>query len=336
VWRFHHCLMDGLASLTALDRFFAEDDELGTLERVEFCPGDPPTRRALLRDALVAQSHNWRRLPALLGSTRRAFKARDAFSDASPVVLPRAPQDVPPCLLNDAFGPRRSFSMVELDLADLRLVREVAGVSYTDVALATVAGALRAVLSEHGQLPPRPLIAECPISFEGPDAPTRLWGNRFTNIVTSLATDVDDPWERLTTISKVTTAARESFETFGEELWNDWLEALPPLLTTSTMRRHYRRRRSHRDVANANVVMTSVRGPARPWRLGPLVAEEVWGAGPPANGVGSLVAFISYAGSVFVGINSVEGSLPEADRFVESARASVSELVREAKARQLV
>jgi WS/DGAT/MGAT family acyltransferase len=333
VWRFHHCLMDGLASLTALGRFFADDDELATLEPVEYGPGEPPTRRELLRDALTEQAHSWRRLPELLRRTRTAIDARDSFSAASPVPIPRAPDDVPPSSLN-AFGARRSFSMVVLDLDDMRLIREVAGVSYTDVALAAVAGGLRAVLLSRGELPTRPLVAECPISLEDPGVPPRLWGNKFTNVLTTLATDVEDPWERLSRIGTVTAAARRGFETFGGQLWDDWLETLPPFLSMSTMRRHYRHRRAHTDVANANVVMTSVRGPSRPWRLGGLVAEEVWGAGPPANGVGCLIAFISYSGKVFVGINSVEGSLPDSALVTRAAQRSIAELVREASARR--
>jgi WS/DGAT/MGAT family acyltransferase len=333
VWRFHHCLMDGLASLTALGRFFASDEELSVIEPVAYRPGELPTRRELLGDALAEQAHSWRQLPELMRRTRTAVSGRDAFAASSPVPVPRAPDDVPPCSLND-FGPRRSFSMLELDLDDLRLIREVAGVTYTDVALAAVAGGLRAVMTSRGELPSRPLVAECPISLEDPDAPERLWGNRFTNVLTSLATDIDDPWERLARIATVTAAAREGFETVGGQLWDDWLETLPPFLSMSTMRGHYRRRRAHRELANANVVMTSVRGPSQPWRLGQFVAEEVWGAGPPANGVGSLVAFISYAGKVFVGINSVEGSLSDPGLFVRAARETVAELLREASARR--
>jgi hypothetical protein len=217
-------------------------------------------------------------------------------------------------------------------LADLRLIREVAGVSYTDVTLAAVAGGLRSVLHAAGGLPGRSLIAECPIAFEE-SVPGRQWGNKFTNIVTSLATDIEDPWARLAAISNVTAAARRCFDTFGEELWDAWLDTIPPLVTVPTMRRHYRHRRTRRE-ANANVVVTSVRGPSRPWRIGDLEVEEVWGAGPPANGVGLLLAFISYAGRVFVGVNSVELSLPEPAHFTASITLAVSELAREAASRR--
>jgi diacylglycerol O-acyltransferase / wax synthase len=334
VWRFHHCLMDGLASLTALERFFAADDQLaGIGDTHPFAPIDLPPRGRMLRAGLRARVHLIRRVPALVTRTRHAFKAREELRAAAETPLPKAPQDVPPCSLT-AFGPTRKFTMFELDLADIRLIRAVAAVSYTDVALAVVAGALRSILQDRGDLPAGPLIAECPIAFDGESSTDRLWGNRFANIVTSLATDVADPWERLATVSRVTASARQEFDALGHDLWEEWLDAVPPFVSRPAMRGHYKRRRTHQDVVNANVVVTSVRGPGKPWEIGGLVAEEVWGAGPPTNGVGSMMAFISYCGKVFVGVNSVEQSLPDGHGLADAAHRALSELAREASTRR--
>ena len=53
--------------------------------------------------------------------------------------------------------------------------------------------------------------------------PTRLGGNRLSNIFTSLCTDVDDPVVRLRAIRDVTKAAKELHEVLGPDLFESWI-----------------------------------------------------------------------------------------------------------------
>ena len=73
-----------------------------------------------------------------------------------------------------------------------------------DVVLAVVGGALRRWLQARGELPGGSLVAGVPSAPTRPAAGPRLGGNRVSNIFTSLATDIDDPRERLRAISRTT------------------------------------------------------------------------------------------------------------------------------------
>jgi diacylglycerol O-acyltransferase len=326
IWRAHHCLMDGVATVTTLERFLAADSDIGGIPPAEFRPGLPPDRREMIRAALRTDLGNLRRLPRLLRRTGRALKARDKFEEGAPVALPRAPHDVPPCSLNDAFGGDRQVTTFLLDLSAVKLVRERAGTSFTNVVLAVIAGGLRTILLETGDLPARPLIVGCPILLDDPNAAPRHWGNRFSNIVTSLATDVQDPWERLASITAVTDTARRSVELVGEKLWEDWLETLPPFAMSAIVRRLHAHRRKHRDVVNSSATISSVPGPSRSWRLASATVEEIYLNGQPRDAGGPAIALFSYAGKLCVGVISVPASLPHPDAFAEAAKASLDEL----------
>lgn len=327
IWRAHHCLMDGAATMTTLSRFFAGAEDLDGVRTVSFAPRKEPSRRRLLADAMRDHARGLRRLPFLVRTTGRGLKAKTDADRTAAVRAPRSPADVPVCVLNDAFGPGRTFSRVSLAMSDFKLVREASGAPFSDVALAVTAGALRRVLVAAGDLPERPLVAGVPVSFEPPDAAVRQFGNRFANLTTSLATDVEDPWERLAVIRSVASAARRDLELVGTEVWEDWLDLIPPCVMGPVLRYHYRRRRSHRDVANLNVTISNVRGPASPYRLGPAEVEEIYLNGPPNNGFGSVVALFSHGDRVHFGTLSVTESLPDPEILVEGLRSSLAELV---------
>jgi diacylglycerol O-acyltransferase / wax synthase len=332
IWRAHHCLMDGVATVTTLARFFAPDRDLASARSssTAFSPGEPPPRGELVRHALRAYLHSVVLVPGLLRRTVRALRARDELEREAGVEVPRAPRDVPSCSLNPTHSPRRELETFVLDLAPIKIVREAAKVSFTDVVAAVIAGALRTVLIARGDLPQRPLIAGCPILLEDGRATERQWGNRFSHIVTTLATDISDPWERLETISAVTAAARRGVEVVGEKVWEDWLETLPPFVMAAAVRHLHKHRRRHPDVANSSATISSVPGPAVPWRLGDLEVEEVYITGQPRDAGGPAVSIFSYTGKLCVGVTSLPGSLPDLEVFAAAARKSLSELVERA------
>jgi diacylglycerol O-acyltransferase len=327
VWRTHHCLIDGAATVTTLSRFFADSQDLETIERSPFRPGALPDERELIAEALRAQARRVRGLPGLVRRTGAAVKARQEFERAAPVKPPEAPADIPPSSLNDAFGPVRHITTAELDMDSFRLVRRAAGVTFTDVCLAVVAGALRETLLAAEQLPDRPLVAGCPVSLEDSTASGRQWGNKFSSFNATLATDIDDAWERLAAISEVSAVARRSNEYLGDELWQGWLDAMPPMLTAPAVKRHHAERRQSPDEVNASVTISSVPGPATPWRFGSFACDRIWLAGPPNNGVGAMIALFTYGGRVLVAVNSIEDSIADPPRLVEAMEGALAELV---------
>jgi hypothetical protein len=177
-------------------------------------------------------------------------------------------------------------------------------------------------------------VAGVPVGFEAADARQRQWGNNFGSMTTSLATDIADPWERLLAIAVVSAVAKRDVEAVAPEVWQEWLDTIPPFVMRAFLEHHHRHRRNHREIASLSVTVSNVRGPSRPFTLGPAVAEEVYLNGPPNNGVGSVVALFSHGDSVNIGTVSVSPSMPDPALFVEGLRSSLAELVTVAMARR--
>ena len=116
---------------------------------------------------------------------------------------PKTRQDItglisPPSVLNKAVSSERSFAAVSISLPDAKVLAKQAGGKLNDVVMAVCSGVLRRFLLEEGALPAKSLTAGVPISLreEGnTDANNQVFG-----MVCSLATNIEDPKERIEAI----------------------------------------------------------------------------------------------------------------------------------------
>ncbi len=300
VLKYHHCLADGVGALTTFTRVYSDQPVPAPAER--WAPERLPRRTRLVADALRDHLRALPRLPRLALRTKRGVDAVKARRATASVTTPEFSGDAPWTALNDAFTVGRTYGRVSLPLDGVKQVKEAAGVTLNDVVLAVVAGGLRRYLSARAELPDRPLLATVPVSSEPPGAPTRQHGNRFWSFTTSLATDVDDPWARLHTISTVTAEARQQLELLGTDLMPAWLDVVPPFVADPGARGVLQRARDHRDSVDANVLVSNIRGPAEPWTLGTATVDELYIDGPPSNGMGANVMLWSYGDRLLFGI----------------------------------
>jgi diacylglycerol O-acyltransferase len=334
VLEIHHCLMDGAALLTTFSRLFSSENAQQAVPASGWRPERTPGRWRLVADAVV--DHGWGlvRLPTLVRKTKRGAGAIREASAGSPVAVPRPGADAPPCSLNVGFTPERRFARASLPLAGIKLVKDAAGVTVNDVVLSVVAGALRDYLEQRHDLPDRPLVANVPVGMPAPGDPLRAVGNRLTRLVTSLATNVADPWARLQTISTVTRESKRCLDLMGREVMGEWLDLMPSAVLSASVRHAHRRRRSHPDRLDTNVTISNIRGPARPWSFGPAVVEELYLTGPPNNGVGVTFAVWDYAGTLLIGILSFADSMEAPAELAVGLSRSLRELVTIARCRQ--
>jgi diacylglycerol O-acyltransferase len=331
VLRIHHCLMDGFAAIETLSRIFPPGEHQAVGPGSAWCPGPPPSPWRLIVGAAGAGAKTALRLPALVGKTLRNNAALGTHRAGS-VAVPKPGLDAPPSLINQAFTADRRFARTSLSLAAVTLVKEVAGASVNDVALAVVAGSLRSYLQARSALPARPLVAAVPVGMEEPGATLRTHGNRFSGLVTSLATDVDEPWDRLLAITAVTAEAKRQLAVRGLELLPDWLDVVPPALVERAVRHYDRRRRRHPARLDVNVVISNIRGPSPGRCLGAAVVEEMYVAGPPNNGVGINVALMDYGDRLFFALLCFADSVEVPGELVRGIHHALAELVGAARA----
>ena len=192
--KFHHALIDGVSALKLMQRALTAD------------PADTDTR---VPWALPA----WHRDRKSENQSRLAGFAQLAGSVAalgpSTVKLARAalleqqltlPFAAPRTMLNVPIGGARRCGAQSWSLDRIKKVKSAAGVTVNDVVLAMCAGALRAYLIEQSKLPSTPLIAMVPVNLRT-EKDADGGGNMVGTILCNLATNIDDPAQRLEVIS---------------------------------------------------------------------------------------------------------------------------------------
>ncbi|BAX90272.1 WS/DGAT/MGAT family O-acyltransferase [Mycobacterium shigaense] len=201
--KFHHSLMDGMSAMRLAHRAFTTDptdDEV----RVPWSLG--PHKRAGhgRRPALLAQlGKSAGSTLALAPSTLRL--ARAALLEQQLTLPFRAPRT----MFNVRIGGARRVAAQSWSLDRIKAITKAADVTVNDVVLAMSSGALRAYLVEQNALPSDPLTAMVPVNLrkEGDERS----GNNVGAFLCNLATDLDDPAQRLDIISSSIRDTKEVF-----------------------------------------------------------------------------------------------------------------------------
>ena len=293
VGKMHHAIADGAAA-NALLANLTDDAPFTTTRTPATAPEPLPSSwrqvRLALRDA-IAQLFT---LPSLLWHTGRAVLRTLQHRRAAPTDVPRPVIDVPRVSFNGALTAERRFTTATLPLDEIKEVRRRHGVSVNDVVLAVVAGAVRAWLDERGERPSRPLVAGVPVATDAPGSRPRLGGNRVSNLFTSLATDVDDPHERLHLISRTTSASKAIQQTLGPQMLIDWVQFAPPAPLSGVMRLYSRSRTASRHPAALNLIVSNVPGPREHVTIGGTRLDDLYSVGPILEGTGLNITAWSY------------------------------------------
>lgn len=325
--KIHHSLADGVASANMLAKIMrmdsdADDASLPTWKAETF-----PSRRALLKDALVDQRDHLGTVGPLIqrtvqGSINVLESLKDRGSDVPyPFVTSRT-------VFNRSLSPRRSFASTTLPLADLKDIKNAAGVKLNDVVLAVVAGALDRFLKERGETPSRPLIASVPMAVAARSERSRTSGNRIANLFTSLCTDVADPLERLQKIHAVTEESKRVQQQLGVETMLDWSEALPAIAYRWILRAYSRSGVSDVIPPPANLIVSNVRGPDEPLYVAGARLRAIYSVGPAVEGIGLNITAWSYCGTVAVSVIADADAVAELHPITEAMHASLKDLER--------
>ncbi len=326
ILKYHHCLADGVAAFTTFSRVFSDAPRDPIPGVAPFAPTRLPGRARLVAGALADHARAAARLPRLAATTKARTDAVKARRAGATVEVPDFSGQAPWCVLNDAFTPGRAYARAALPLAGLKAVKDAAGVTLNDAVLGVMAGACRRYLDAHGGVPDRPLLTSVPVSDEPADAPVRQAGNRFWSFTTSLATDVDDPWERLQVISAVAREAKEQLALLGTDLMPAWLDVVPPLVAQPGAKALVNRLRAATDLVDANILISNIKGPDQPWELFGRRVENLHVDGPPSNGVGCNVMVWSYGDRMLFGVLSFADALTDPALLSRAVTESFEEL----------
>jgi WS/DGAT/MGAT family acyltransferase len=314
----HHACLDGVGAQHTFETMFSSTPALEPPPRVHELHEREPGAVALLRDAFEHLREQPRRslraLPDLAKAawtlSTRAWERRDA---------PRTPQT----RFNVEVSEHRRFEVASFSLARVRAIARAERVSVNDVVLAMCGGALRAYLAERHELPPEPLVAFAPVSLRAKgDASAN---NQVFGMLSSLATDVADPVERLRAVHASSRDAKALLEELKAIAPEDFAlpgaAALIPALVQLAMALHLPERTPF-----ANVTISNVPGISRPvyMRGARMIAEYPMSI--VTNGMALNMTVMGIEDALDFGLVACARAVPDLDALRDALSESFREL----------
>ena len=325
-----HALADGMASERLLAEVFGDRPDVTAMGVTATAESERvPGWWRLLGLGLTDVARMLVMLPLLLVRTARAARrGRTHASTNDPGTRPFAG---PHTRFDEPLTPHRGLAFETFDLARIKAVGRAFDASVNDVLLAMAAGALRSYLHAHGELPDAALTAAVPVSVRKPGE-ERTWGNRVATWYVTLATDVEDPVERLQTIVRSARAARAETAATDPELQHAWAEywRLFRLVTQGVPKiaRPFIGRPSY------NAIVSSVPGPPVPlFRHGARLVHMI-SMGPLVEGIGVNFTGWSYAGEMTIAVMACRERVGDVWDLADALRAGLDELSAAADARR--
>ncbi|ORW64562.1 WS/DGAT/MGAT family O-acyltransferase [Mycobacterium saskatchewanense] len=188
----HHALIDGVSAQKLMQRALSNDPADNEIRAPWSLPKRKRTRRpSSPLNALLQAAGSVAALGPSTVSLARAALLEQRLT---------LPFGAPRTMLNVKIGGARRCAAQSWSLERIKNVKKASGATVNDVVLAMCSGALRYYLLEHNALPDAPLLAMVPVSLRSEDE-ADAGGNLVGAILCNLATDTDDPAQRLQTVS---------------------------------------------------------------------------------------------------------------------------------------
>jgi diacylglycerol O-acyltransferase len=306
--RIHHAMADGIGGMEFAATLFADPGEEAVLEPDDWTPASPPAAAqlgvaALREQATTAGRWAERAARAALDPWRSAATGASRLARAISVVREDALTPAPASFLDVTTGPGRRLARYAARVDDVLAIKRAAGVTFNDVCLAAVAGALRELAVARWESPV-PLRAMVPVNRRADDEGGIA--NRIAFSFVDLPVDADTPRERLRLVNERTQRLKRSRRAEVAEAALD-ASALVPAPVKGPLARFAAASRLF------NVPVSTIPGPREPITLLSATIEEGYPVGPLADGHALFVAVLSYHDGVYFGCHADPDALPEID-----------------------
>lgn len=303
VARLHHAIADGISlARVLLSLADMAEGEAWTNART------PSPWREKIRNAW----RSWRRYGGFSQVVDGAERVSRAAVDLA--VLPPEPAS----LFRGELGTHKVVAWTEAwDVAEVKAVARAMSATINDVVLATLAGALRRYLLEHGE-DPVPLRTFVPVNLRRLDRPLpRDLGNQFGLVIVDLPVAAHHPRQALEAVCATMRQIKRSPSPVVTFAALQVLGAVPDPLTHAGVGWFGR---------TASSITTNVPGPRQPITLAGVEVEGMMFWVPQSAKVGLGISIFSYAGKIRVGVASDACRVPDPSRVVAHWNRSFEEL----------
>lgn len=325
ITKMHHVAVDGMGGAGLLSLIFDMDSKVKKIpEPRPFHPASLPNELEIILNSAVSFAKNPFKFPKLISNTLSATLKAGFLTRTQKAELPTAPFSAPKTQLNGVISARRKWNTAILSLDRVKALKKIMECTLNDVILAICAGALRRYLLEKNKLPSKPLVTMIPVSIRSKG---QVKGsNQLSNMLVQLATNIEDPIERLETIHDNTTRGKTYQNALGAKTLSNIAEAIPFGLANQAARLYSRFHLSEMHNPVFNLTITNVPGPPIPLYINGHKVLSVMGSAPIIDGMGLIIVILSYDGLLTISPTSDVKSMPDLDIFTKYIRESANEL----------
>lgn len=323
--KIHHAAIDGSSGAEIMTALYDLSPQAAPVEPVPLPTERVPNDLELISYAAMSKLRRARDVVPLVSRTVGSVSAlvRNALDDSSkhgavPLTAPRTP-------FNQSIGSQRSVAFARVPLDEAKAIKEALGVKVNDVVLELCSATLRRYLQLHDALPDEPLLAVCPVSVRTDDE-ANTGGNKVSAMFASLATDLDDPRDRLDTIRESTEGAKEDHNAIGARTLTDWAEWAAPRTFGLASRLYSSMNLANQHRPIHNLVISNVPGPPFPLYLAGAELVAAYPMGPIMDGAGLNITVLSYRNHIDIGFLADAGLVPDVWEVAAQVRPAFDEL----------
>jgi WS/DGAT/MGAT family acyltransferase len=331
VSKVHHAMVDGVSGVELLTLLLDVVPDPPPVEAEPWTPAPVPSSSALARDAVVSMARSpYEQFRAARASTRvpRAALGRMHEVGRGLGAMAGLVRPTPTSSLNGPIGPHRRHAWARTSVDDIKRVRKRLGGTFNDVVLAAITNGFRELLLSRGEPVDRVVRSLVPVSVRGRDAQGTAVGdgtfeNRVSAMWAELPVGIDDPVERLQSVSAQLDGLKESKQAVAGEALTSLSGFTPPMLLALGARIA-----TKAPQRNVNTVTTNVPGPQLPLYVLGRRMRQVYPYVPLAGQVRVGVAIFSYDGEVTFGITGDYDAASDIDVLARGIEDGMSEMVK--------
>ncbi len=324
--KIHHVAIDGVGGAGMLSLIFDFTDERKEIPAPKpYSPAPLPNELSMIMKSTMSFAQNPLKFPKLVSSALSSSLKAGMLTRVQHSELPTAPFSAPPTPLNGIISAKRKWNTAILSLDRIKALKTTMGTTMNDVMLAICAGALRKYLAEKDKLPLKPLVAMVPISTRT-EADENSTDNQISSMLVQLATNIEDPIERLEVIHENTIRGKTYQGAVGAKTLANMAEMVPFGVANQAARLYSRYKIAEMHNPVFNVTITNVPGPQFPLYLHGNKLLSVMGMAPIIDGMGLIITILSYDGLVTVSPTSDAKTMPDIDVFTRYIRESANSL----------
>ena len=330
VTKAHHCMVDGISGVDLSAAMMSTAPRTTFPAARRWRPRPPRSGVEMLRDDVLARVRlpfTWPPRVPNRDILRSDIGQRLAAVWQTLQTGLRSAVNTP---LNRPLSPHRRFEWLQMDLVQIKEVKNRLGGTVNDVVLATVAGALRRFLRRRNvPLSSLDFRVAVPVNVRSAED-LHVPGNRTSVWLTALPVGERDPRRRLAKISAITASLKRAGGAAGTDVLMrlaDWTGPVGIALGVRLAER----------MSPYNLIVTNVPGPQFPLYLLDARLLQAYPLVPLFENQGLGIALFSYDGQLCWGLNADRDLVPDlrtlADDVVESFAELQASAVGSARAR---